>query len=183
MSHTPHDLAPSFYRPQPIQETLQSIPWGPLGLVVLLIALHFPFLLWLFVAAISLHLSCPRVMPTLFTHRWVKRIGGWKAIGVLMGALLFIGITCQADPVLAQLFDSAETEAQSTFGQYLDEGIIQFLFSLLRIVVWVSAVGFIFFAVYQAQRGEQWQPLVQNAFIIIAAVVVVEGLSALFFGS
>ena len=52
----------------------------------------------------------------------------------------------------------------------------------MRVVVWVSAVGFIFFAVYQAQRGEQWQPLVQNAFIVVAAVVVVEGMSRLFFG-
>ncbi|WNZ44139.1 hypothetical protein Q2T42_20115 [Leptolyngbya boryana CZ1] len=56
------------------------------------------------------------------------------------------------------------------------------MFGLLRVVVWVSAVGFILFAVYQAQRGEQWQPLMQNAFIVIAAVVVVEGLSSLFFG-
>ena len=81
------------------------------------------------------------------------------------------------------MFDTVESEADSIFGDYLDAGIIDFIFGLLRIVVWVSAVGFIFFAVYQAQRGEQWQPLLQNAFIIIAAVVIVEGLSQLFFGT
>jgi hypothetical protein len=96
--------------------------------------------------------------------------------------LLFLSITLQGNPAMAQLFDQAETEVNNTFGQYLDGDIITFLFSLLRVVVWISAVGFVFFAVYQAQRGEQWQPLVQNAFIVIAAVVVVEGLSALFFG-
>ena len=102
-------------------------------------------------------------------------------LGVLGGVLLFIGITTHANPAMAQLFDTVEGEAEAIFGEYLDGEIIGFIFGLLRIVVWVSAVGFIFFAVYQAQRGEQWQPLVQNAFIVIAAVVVVEGLSRLFF--
>ncbi|MEO0376016.1 MAG: hypothetical protein AAF329_15630, partial [Cyanobacteria bacterium P01_A01_bin.17] len=78
---------------------------------------------------------------------------------------------------------TVEDQAQTLFGEYLDSGIIAFIFGVLRIVIWVSAVGFVFFAVYQAQRGEQWQPLLQNAFIIIAAVVIVEGLSRLFFGT
>ena len=82
----------------------------------------------------------------------------------------------------SRLFGTAEEQAKTIFGQYIDQGIIDFLFGMLRIVVWVSSVGFVFFAIYQAQRGEQWQPLLQNAFIIIAAVVVVEGLSQLFFG-
>ena len=111
------------------------------------------------------------------------RPGKWRILGVIAGVLLFIGITSQADPASAQLFDTVESEAESIFGEYLEGGIIGFMFGLLRIVVWVSAVGFIFFAVYQAQRGEQWQPLLQNAFIIVAAIVIVEGLSRLFFGT
>ena len=107
----------------------------------------------------------------------------WKTLGIVLGVGLFLVITSHANPALAQLFDTVESEADSIFGDYLDAGIIDFIFGLLRIVVWVSAVGFIFFAVYQAQRGEQWQPLLQNAFIIIAAVVIVEGLSQLFFGT
>jgi len=97
--------------------------------------------------------------------------------------MLFIGITAQANPAMAQLFDTVESQAEALFGEYLDGEIIAFIFGLLRIVVWVSAVGFVFFAVYQAQRGEQWQPLLQNAFIIIAAVVIVEGLGQMFFGT
>jgi hypothetical protein len=112
----------------------------------------------------------------------LSRLSQWKGLGIVLGTLLFAGIVTHADPAMAQLFGDAESQANGIFGQYIDQNIITFLFGLLRIVVWVSAVGFIFFAVYQAQRGEQWQPLVQNAFIIIAAVVVVEGLSALFFG-
>ncbi|MGG6242438.1 hypothetical protein ACQ4N7_27810 [Nodosilinea sp. AN01ver1] len=110
-------------------------------------------------------------------------LSGWTLLGIVTGILLFISITSHANPAMAQLFDTVEGEAQNIFGQYLDGDIISFMFGLLRLVVWVSAVGFVFFAVYQAQRGEQWQPLLQNAFIIIAAVVIVEGLSRLFFGA
>ncbi|PSN11331.1 hypothetical protein C7293_24745 [filamentous cyanobacterium CCT1] len=110
-------------------------------------------------------------------------LSGWTLLGIVTGILLFISIISHANPAMAQLFDTVEGEAQNIFGQYLDGDIISFMFGLLRLVVWVSAVGFVFFAVYQAQRGEQWQPLLQNAFIIIAAVVIVEGLSRLFFGA
>lgn len=111
-----------------------------------------------------------------------RRLSRWRIMGILGGILLFTVIIFQANPAFAQLFGTAEEQAQTIFGQYIDQGIIDFLFGMLRIVVWVSSVGFVFFAIYQAQRGEQWQPLLQNAFIIIAAVVVVEGLSQLFFG-
>lgn len=110
-------------------------------------------------------------------------ISGWRLLGIGLGTLLFVSIVSHGHPASAQLFDTAESEAESIFGQYLDDDIIAFLFGVLRIVIWVAAVGFVFFAIYQAQRGEQWQPLLQNAFIVIAAVVVVEGLSSLFFGS
>ncbi|MBE9138029.1 hypothetical protein IQ254_12655 [Nodosilinea sp. LEGE 07088] len=116
-------------------------------------------------------------------HIKYRGISGWTLLGLVTGILLFISITTHANPAMAQLFDTVEGQAQNIFGQYLDGDIISFMFGLLRLVVWVSAVGFVFFAVYQAQRGEQWQPLLQNAFIIIAAVVIVEGLSRLFFGA
>ena len=116
-------------------------------------------------------------------HFKFRGLSGWTLLGLGTGILLFISITSHANPAMAQLFDTVEGEAQSIFGQYLDGDIITFMFGMLRLVVWVSAVGFVFFAVYQAQRGEQWQPLLQNAFIIIAAVVIVEGLSRLFFGA
>lgn len=116
-------------------------------------------------------------------HPQLKCLHGWRLFGIVAGVLLFIGITSHANPAMAQLFDTVESQAQNLFGEYLDSGIIAFIFGVLRIVIWVSAVGFVFFAVYQAQRGEQWQPLLQNAFIIIAAVVIVEGLSRLFFGT
>lgn len=116
-------------------------------------------------------------------HFKFRGLSGWTLLGLVTGILLFISITSHANPAMAQLFDTVEGEAQNIFGQYLDGDIISFMFGLLRLVVWVSAVGFVFFAVYQAQRGEQWQPLLQNAFIIIAAVVIVEGLSRLFFGA
>lgn len=112
----------------------------------------------------------------------LRRLSNPRILGIGLGTLLFIAITLNSNPVDAQLFNQAEQQTNSIFGEYLGENIIAFLFGLLRVVVWVSAVGFILFAVYQAQRGEQWQPLMQNAFIVIAAVVVVEGLSTLFFG-
>ena len=110
-------------------------------------------------------------------------LSGWRLLGIGLGTLLFFTIISHGHPASAQLFDTAESEAETIFGEYLDDGMIEFLFGLLRIVIWVAAVGFVFFAIYQAQRGEQWQPLLQNAFIVIAAVVVVEGLSSIFFGS
>jgi hypothetical protein len=125
---------------------------------------------------------------TLFPPRYPlqflpKHLSRWRRFGIIGGVLLFATIVLHANPAAAQLFDTVEQQAQTIFGQYLDQSIIGFLFGMMRIVVWVAAVGFVFFAVYQAQRGEQWQPLLQNAFIIIAAVVIVEGLSQLFFGT
>jgi len=121
-------------------------------------------------------------IPLLTAHPGFRQCGGWRMFGAIVGALFFAGITLSSDPASAQLFNSAEQQANTIFGQYIDGSIITFLFGLLRIVVWVTAVGFVLFAVYQAQRGEQWQPLMQNAFIVVADVVVVEGLSAMFFG-
>ncbi|MGF1496272.1 MAG: hypothetical protein ACFB8W_05540 [Elainellaceae cyanobacterium] len=161
---------------------LLSGPVLPACLLAGFVALQFPQLGWLMVAIAAFLLRFPDYFHAMTAHPVFQRLGGWRTTGVVLGTVLFAGILVQADPAVAQLFDQVESQADSIFGQYIDQSIITFLFGLLRIVVWVSAVGFVFFAVYQAQRGEQWQPLLQNAFIIIAAVVVVEGLSALFFG-
>jgi hypothetical protein len=115
-------------------------------------------------------------------YPWLKRIFGVRVIGIGIGTLLFLLITLASNPAFAQMFKQAEQQVTSIFGTYLESDIITFLFGLIRVVVWISGVGFVFFAIYQAQRGEQWQPLAQNAFIIVAAVVLVEGLSTLFFG-
>lgn len=147
-----------------------------------------PYWLGLSLLAITIPTKLPR-SPALCLRRlrlssptfW--GLSGWRLLGIGLGILLFVSIISHGHPASAQLFDTAESEAESIFGQYLDDDIIAFLFRVLRIVIWVAAVGFVFFAIYQAQRGEQWQPLLQNAFIVIAAVVVVEGLSSLFFGS
>ncbi len=112
----------------------------------------------------------------------IRQFRDFTSLGIALGTFVFCAIAFHSNPVHAQLFNQAEQQTTSIFGQYLGNNIIPFMFGLLRVVVWVSAVGFILFAVYQAQRGEQWQPLMQNAFIVIAAVVVVEGLSSLFFG-
>jgi hypothetical protein len=154
-----------------------------LCLLTLFVVLQFPSLSGLVLMTIGLYAKFPAAFSQLLSHNRFRAVGGWRTIGVLCGTLLFFGILCQADPASAQLFDTAEEEADTIFGDYLPDDIIPFLFGLLRVVIWVSAVGFVFFAVYQAQRGEQWQPLLQNAFIVIAAVVVVEGLSQLFFGT
>ncbi|MEM6517720.1 MAG: hypothetical protein AAF722_00180 [Cyanobacteria bacterium P01_C01_bin.70] len=139
--------------------------------------LPFPALsLGLFIFLLPLPLISPQ-------YSRLRTLRGWRLFGIVAGLLLFTAITSHANPAMAQLFDTVESQAQTLFGEYLDSGIIAFIFGVLRIVIWVSAVGFVFFAVYQAQRGEQWQPLLQNAFIIIAAVVIVEGLSRLFFGT
>lgn len=157
-----------------------GLPWLSLGLAALFLTLQFPQLIWLvgLLGILAIRFSAP--LSLLANHPCLRAVGGWKTIGVLAGLLLFVGITIGADPAFA-IFDKAEQQASSIFGQYVDAQIITFLFGLLRLVVWITAVGFILFAVYQAQRGEQWQPLMQNAFIVIAAVVVVEGLSAMFF--
>ena len=153
--------------------------WVLLGLMSA-IALQYPFG---FSVVGAIAIGCLLHWLKLDKTQWFRRLGGWRLGGAIAGTLLFIAILLHPEPALAQLFNSVEEEANTIFGTYLDEGIVGFLFGMLRIVIWVSAVGFVFFAVYQAQRGEQWQPLLQNAFIIIAAVVVVEGLSQLFFGS
>lgn len=152
------------------------------GLTALLVITRFPVSIWFVVALAALVIRFFEWVPLLAAHPWFRRCGGWRMMGAIVAALCFAGITLSSDPASAQLFNSAEQQANTIFGQYIDSGIITFLFGLLRIVVWITAVGFVLFAVYQAQRGEQWQPLMQNAFIVVAAVVVVEGLSALFFG-
>jgi hypothetical protein len=144
----------------------------------------FPFRLALYFAVLigCFGLRYPLAVQAIATHHWVRSTANPRRAGSLIGTLLFLGITIHSNPVLAQIFNQAERETDSVFGQYIGSDIITFMFGLLRIVIWISAVGFGFFAIYQAQRGEQWQPLVQNAFIIIAAVVLVEGISSLFFG-
>ncbi|MCU0548454.1 MAG: hypothetical protein MUC48_03815 [Leptolyngbya sp. Prado105] len=161
----------------------QFIPFvACLCLTALLVITHFPISIWFMVALAALVIRFFEWIPLFTAHPWFRRCGGWRMMGAIIAALCFAGITLSSDPASAQLFNSAEQQANTIFGQYIDGGIITFLFGLLRIVVWVTAVGFVLFAVYQAQRGEQWQPLMQNAFIVVAAVVVVEGLSAMFFG-
>jgi hypothetical protein len=158
----------------------QWLTWMPLGLAMGFFAVQFPSLFAGMAIALFLHFHFPTVLPKLLAHPFLQR--HWRAIGTVAGVVLFLSIIHDAEPASAQLFKTVEDKAQSLFGSYLDGTIITFLFGLLRIIIWVSAIGYIFFAVYQAQRGEQWQPLIQNAFIVVAAVVVVEGLSALFFG-
>jgi hypothetical protein len=142
------------------------------------LVMQSPILLYLGLLAALLYLRYPQIA----SHPWIQKIGGTRTIGIVGGTLVFAAIALHGDPAHAQLFNKAEQQTNSIFGQYLDASIVKFMFGLLRVVVWISAVGFVLFAVYQAQRGEQWQPLMQNAFIVIAAVVVVEGLSSLFFG-
>jgi hypothetical protein len=142
------------------------------------LVMQSPMLLYWGLMAALIYLRFPQIA----LHPWFQKIGGMRTIGILGGTLVFAAIALHGDPAHAQLFNKAEQQTNSIFGQYLDASIVKFMFGLLRVVVWISAVGFVLFAVYQAQRGEQWQPLMQNAFIVIAAVVVVEGLSSLFFG-
>jgi hypothetical protein len=163
-------------------QSLSSPALASIGVLGAIFALQLPIFLYFAVALSILFLRFPDVGLAFASSRWFQRLGGWKTCGVLLGVLFFSAIVASADPAAAQLFDTVENEANSIFGDYLDSNIVTFLFGVLRIVIWVAAAGFVFFAVYQAQRGEQWQPLIQNAFIVVAAVVLIEGLSAFFFG-
>lgn len=158
------------------------IPWLCSLMVVGCLLARSPLLLYLGCLLFLLFWRFPNAANYLIAHPWIRKIGGMRTIGIIGGTLVFAAIALHGDPAHAQLFNKAEQQTNSIFGQYLDASIVKFMFGLLRVVVWISAVGFVLFAVYQAQRGEQWQPLMQNAFIVIAAVVVVEGLSSLFFG-
>jgi hypothetical protein len=146
------------------------------------LAVQLPLLLYSGCLLCILCYRFPKIAAYFTIHPWVQRIGGIRTVAILAGTLVFCAIALHGDPAHAQLFNKAEQQTNSIFGPYIDANIVKFMFGLLRVVVWISAVGFVLFAVYQAQRGEQWQPLMQNAFIVIAAVVVVEGLSSLFFG-
>jgi hypothetical protein len=144
----------------------------------------FPFRVALYFAVFigCFGLRYPFSMRAIASHPWIQALANFRGVGILLGTLLFFTITAHSNPAIAQIFNEAEKQTTSIFGQYLSNDIIPFLFGSIRVVIWVSAVGFVFFAIYQAQRGEQWQPLAQNAFIIVTAVVLVEGLSSLFFG-
>ena len=132
---------------------------------------------WLAALSSCLFIQLPSARPSQ-----LSRYFNWRTVGVCLGVVLFCSIITHANPASAQLFDNVEAQVQTIFGDNIEGDIISFMFGVLRIVIWVTSVGFILFAVYQAQRGEQWQPLMQNAFIVVAAVVVVEGMSQLFFG-
>ncbi len=153
-----------------------------LAIATLPLAVQSPLLLYLGLTFTAFCLQFPAIASRIAVNSWIQKMGGIRRMGALAGTLLFLAITLHGDAAHAQLFNKAEQQTNSIFGQYIDAKIVTFLFGLLRVVVWISAVGFVLFAVYQAQRGEQWQPLMQNAFIVIAAIVVVEGLSSLFFG-
>jgi hypothetical protein len=155
-----------------------NLALGACFVSTIFLVMQSPMLLYLGLVAALVYLRYPQVV----SHPWIQKIGGMQTIGIVGGTLVFAAIALHSDPAHAQLFNKAEQQTNSIFGQYLDASIVKFMFGLLRVVVWISAVGFVLFAVYQAQRGEQWQPLMQNAFIVIAAVVIVEGLSSLFFG-
>jgi hypothetical protein len=127
-------------------------------------------------------LRYPWVVRAIASYPRLRTIVNAQSIGTLIGTFLFFSTTIHANPAFAQIFDQAEKQVTTIFGDYIDSTIVAFLFGLIRVVIWVSGIGFVFFAIYQAQRGEQWQPLAQNAFIIISAVVLVEALSNLFFG-
>jgi hypothetical protein len=156
--------------------------WGYLTAATLILVLQSHLLLYLGLTLVAFCLQFPQIASSLIVHPDVQKLGGIRTVGAIAGTLLFLTITLHGDVAHAQLFNQAEQQTNTIFGQYIDAKIVTFLFGLLRVVVWISAVGFVLFAVYQAQRGEQWQPLMQNAFIVIAAIVVVEGLSSLFFG-
>jgi hypothetical protein len=158
------------------------LAWACCLISTIFLVVQSPLLLYLSCVLVLVGLRFPHVAAYLMVHPWVQRMGGIRTIGILGGTLVFCAIALHGDPAHAQLFNKAEQQTNSIFGSYIDANIVKFMFGLLRVVVWISAVGFVLFAVYQAQRGEQWQPLMQNAFIVIAAVVVVEGLSSLFFG-
>jgi phosphoglycerol transferase MdoB-like AlkP superfamily enzyme len=147
---------------------------------------HASFGLYYILSLSYLCLRFPSALSQLMTliarHPWFHQMGGFRTVGTCLGTFLFWNIISHAQPAQAQIFDTVEDEVDRIFGEYLEGDTITFLFGLIRVVIWISAIGFVFFAIYQAQRGEQWQPLAQNAFIIVAAVVLVEGLSALFFG-
>jgi hypothetical protein len=146
------------------------------------LAVQSPLMLYSVCLLCILSFRFPQVAAHFAVHPWMQRMGGMRTVAILAGTLVFCTIALHGDPAHAQLFNKAEQQTNSIFGSYIDASIVKFMFGLLRVVVWISAVGFVLFAVYQAQRGEQWQPLMQNAFIVIAAVVVVEGLSSMFFG-
>ncbi len=151
-------------------------------IIALLLARQSPMLLYCGLTIAAGCLQFPAIASKIAVNSSIRKLGGIKTVGAIAGTLLFLAITLHGDAAHAQLFNQAEQQTNTIFGQYIDAKIVTFLFGLLRVVVWISAVGFVLFAVYQAQRGEQWQPLMQNAFIVIAAIVVVEGLSSLFFG-
>jgi hypothetical protein len=155
---------------------------GGLAATTLILALQSPLLLYLGLTSAAVCLQFPQIASRIAIHPGIQKLGSARILGAIAGTLLFLAITLHGDTAHAQLFNQAEQQTNTIFGQYIDAKIVTFLFGLLRVVVWISAVGFVLFAVYQAQRGEQWQPLMQNAFIVIAAIVVVEGLSSLFFG-
>ncbi len=152
-----------------------------MSLVGGLILVHIPGCGYWCLSLLAIALRFPHLINGNALTRY-HRLLTWKTVGILLGSLLFILIALHPEPASAQLFKTAEEQANTIFGNYIDKGILTFLFGMLRIVIWVSGVGFVMLAVYQAQRGEQWQPLIQNAFIIVAAIVVVEGLSSMFFG-
>ena len=147
-----------------------------------ILAVQSPLLMELCCLVTMFFLRFPSVASYLVTHPLLKRLGGMRTIGILGGTLLFCTITIHGDAAHAQLFNKVEQQTNGIFGSYIDPNIVKFLFGMLRVVVWVTAVGHLMAAVFQAQRGEQWQPLMINGFVIIASVVVVEALGAMFFG-
>jgi hypothetical protein len=85
------------------------------------------------IAAISFRF--PHVTSHLALNPWIQKIGGMRTIGIVCGTLVFAAIALHGDPAHAQLFNKAEQQTNSIFGQYLDASIVKFMFGLLRVVV------------------------------------------------
>jgi hypothetical protein len=105
-----------------------------------------PLLLYLSCLVALACLRFPQVAAYCTVHPWVQRLGGMRTIGILGGTLVFCTIALHGNPAHAQLFKNAEQQTNSIFGSYIDPSIVKFMFGLLRVVVWISAIGFVLFA-------------------------------------
>lgn len=111
-------------------------------------------------------------------------IKAWH-LGSVVVALAAIAAVGHFDPVSAQMFGNLEeavTESLGEIGGEIDEGVVETIFVIFRILIVLAFLIGVVIVFTQATRGGDWQPIANLLGIGVAFVIGVEVISLLIIG-
>lgn len=112
-------------------------------------------------------------------------VKGRNIFYIILGLTTVLGIVTIPAPAHAFIFNELEARIISISNALnsVDESTINVSFDMIRIIIALIFVGGIAFAIFQAQQGQNVQPIFNVLLVILAAVISVEVGSLLILGS